>query len=353
MTNTELFPAQPEMLPEFDERTTLHTLCIEDAYKGKDGHYETVMAMMNARAAEGFYGNPAVDLSRERRSIDPLNPSTAWMREHVPGFADWHELVPTAAALAPLYNPLLEVLPNGKPLTPEMQAWMKNGDDAVGIRSRSEVVERVMSSGVLDAPHKQQRWISLGCGAAQSVIGSLQHIRNYEGIVPNVTLVDYQRQALSLANQSAAEAGFSEVVTPLRMNILKPEGIAVHEGEDGPAAETFDVVEAVGIVEYLKSEAAVYAYDQVIETRTNMVGITGFLRNAYELVKPGGMLVVGNMRDTHPQLGFTLNTIQWPHIQPRSVGQMAQLIRAAGIDGKLDIYCPDDTVYAIYVIHKD
>ena len=40
------------------------------------------------------------------------------------------------------------------------------------------------------------------------------------------------------------------------------------------------------------------------------VNAATFLANAAQLVKPGGLLLVGNMRDTHPQLGFTLNVVQ-------------------------------------------
>lgn len=67
-------------------------------------------------------------------------------------------------------------------------------------------------------------------------------------------------------------------------------------------------------------------------------------------MKPGGLLIFGNMLDeTHKQLEFTLNTVQWPHIQPRSIDKMLQIISAAGVDpaAAVDIYCPTDGVYAV------
>lgn len=65
------------------------------------------------------------------------------------------------------------------------------------------------------------------------------------------------------------------------------------------------------------------------------------LANAAQLVKPGGLLLTGNMRDTHPQLGFTLNVVQWPHIQPRSIETMQRIVEAAGLGNwRVDVYCP-------------
>lgn len=76
------------------------------------------------------------------------------------------------------------------------------------------------------------------------------------------------------------------------------------------------------------------------------------LQNSYRLNKPGKGMIVGNMLDSHPQFGFTLNTIQWPHIQPRSIDQMAQLFRRAGSNDDIDVYRPEDDVYAGCVVRK-
>lgn len=349
-----------------DERVYVHDMHIVDLFKDTDGNFERVTAQLKQREAEGYYGNPDIDVTRKRPgTIDLENPATHWMYEHLPGFAEWHSLVPTAAALEPLYDPTITTLANGETFTPDMRAWMSNIYDAIGIRSRAEVMESVVVGEVLRNMDTRQRWVSLGCGAAQPVVAALEKIRGYGAPVPEVTLVDYQKQALDLAQEGARKSGFADAVTTRRMNILKTEGIAYrHDSDTGfyrnaissvgkLPAESFDMVDAVGILEYLKPGDWKYAYGKVINTKKGMAGAVRFLHNAYELVKPGGLLVVGNMRDTHPQLGFTLNTIQWPHIQPRSVDEVTSLIREAGLEGRVDAYCPDDGVYAIYVIRKD
>lgn len=365
MTKTELFLSRLNESPYLGERVTLHTKDIKDPYVDNT-EFIYITAQLQEREAEGYYGDSSIDLARKRPgNIDKNNPATRWMYEHLPGFAGWHSLVPQAAALEPLYNPMITTLANGEEFTNEMRLWMSNIYDAIGIRSRAEVMKSVAVEEVLRTPDIKRQWVSLGCGAAQPVMTALEDIRGKGAIVPDVMLVDIQKEALSLAVQGAERAGFAENVTPRRMNILNPKGIAA-EREPGAGfysnmlrmggklpAKSYDMVDAVGILEYLKPGDWKYAYGHVIKTQKGMAGARSFLHNAFELVKPGGQLIVGNMRDTHPQLGFTLNTIQWPHIQPRSVEDMVALIREAGLEGEIDVYCPDDNVYAIYVIRKD
>ncbi len=348
-----------------DRRVTVYDHHVVDPYIDNT-EFVQITAQLRQREAEGYYGDSSIDIARKRPGdIDTNNPATRWMYENLPGFPEWHSLVPTAAALEPLYNPEITTLANGKEFTAEMRQWMSNIYDAIGIRSRAEVMKNIVVGEVLRAPDNRRKWVSLGCGAAQPVMVALDRIRESDAVVPDVTLVDIQKEALTLAMNGAQQAGFADNVTTKRMNILNPNGIAAERDEKAGfysnilrmgnklPAESFDMVDAVGILEYLKPGDWKYAYGNVIKTKRGMAGARSFLHNAFELVTPGGQLIVGNMRDTHPQLGFTLNTIQWPHIQPRSVDEMVQLIREAGLEGQIDVHCPDDNVYAIYVIHKD
>jgi len=108
----------------------------------------------------------------------------------------------------------------------------------------------------------------------------------------------------------------------------------------------------VGILEYLEPNDWTYTYNGVISTRRKQAGAVTFIRNAFECVKPGGVLITGNMLDSHPQLGFTMDVVQWPHIQPRSVAEMLAIFESAGLHGHIDVYLPTDGVYAVYAIRK-
>ena len=342
---------------------SIHEVPTEDRYIDDD--YETITSLIKERMAEGFYGDNSLDLARKRTStIDMENPSTKWMYDNLPGFGNWHSLVPTAGALDPIYRPNITTLPNGKELTPEVRSWLHNIHDAIGIRSRAAQMENIIIDEVLRDPRPEgHQWVSLASGAAQPVFESMNRISESGARVPNVTLVDYDKKALALASKLADEQSHGANVQTKRVNILNKSGIVSRREQFGffrnalssaskLQPENYDMVDAVGILEYLKEDDWEYSYNGVISTKKKMAGARNFLTNAFELVRPGGLLVVGNMRDTHPQLGFTLNTIQWPHIQPRSIEDMVRICNEAGLEGQLDVYCPQDGVYAIYAIRK-
>jgi cyclopropane fatty-acyl-phospholipid synthase-like methyltransferase len=190
-------------------------------------------------------------------------------------------------------------------------------------------------------------------------------------------LVDADRRALSRANEYADQRGVADAIQTIRTNILHQEGINAEfernevpvfavdairrvitnlTGEEHlqtPRYEGYDIVEAVGIVEYLGDEDRPFVYSKVVDSEDEMMaGARTFLKNAYRFVRPGGLLVFGNMLDTHPQLGFTLDVIQWPHVQPRSINSVVKLLDEAGVEGETDVYTPADGAYAIYKVRK-
>lgn len=176
-------------------------------------------------------------------------------------------------------------------------------------------------------------------------------VRELTGAEPQLTLVDLDRTSLRLAHRYAEVAGLQGVRT-WHQNVLGHRSALPARGRHAGRRSAYDVVEAIGLLEYLGREDWVYRYDRVIASRSPLAGAVTFLRNAYDLVAPGGMLIVGNMLTTHPQLGFTLNVVQWPHIQPHSVETMLEIIAAAGIDAQLQVRLPQDGVYALYVVQR-
>lgn len=337
----------------------------EDAFVDED--FEKISELADTLTNYGFHGNSEIDLERERPATqDMSNLSTIWLHENLPGYTDWRETVPTSGALSPLYNPSITKLANGKDFTPEMSVWMRNLYDGIGIRSRAKAMQEIIVKEVISNKDKASNWVSLGSGAADPVFASLEQIKEQGGLLPNTVLVDLYRGSLEAAQSTAESMNIQDSVQVKRMNILGIDGIDYvpdSSSEVSPselfrkgklAAGSFDMVDAVGVLEYLQDEDSRYAYGKEIDMGAKKAaGAERFLRNAYRLVKPGGLLVVGNMRETHPQLGFTLNVVQWPHVQPRSIETMMGVIEKAGItDPEIEVYCPDDEVYAVYAIRK-
>ncbi|GAB3587017.1 class I SAM-dependent methyltransferase [Calidifontibacter terrae] len=307
--------------------------------------------------AEGYYGSESGHLRKRRSGIDFANPATARLIAQAPAVEHWLSLVPTAAALDPAYNPDSFCFPGGVPIDEATREWLRNSADGQGIRSRAAVMRKVLLEEVATSTAPTQ-WLSLACGAAQPVLSTMDETAASGHPVPNVTLADLDKKALRLAVTYAVRHGLADRTQTVRANVLDRQGFGRRGCFPGgsrpsPWLGAFDAVDAVGLLEYLKADDWTYTYNGIIKSRKVLAGAVTFLRNAFSCVKPGGLLLVGNMLDTHPQLGFTMNVLQWPHIQPRSVHEMLTIFGAAGLSGQLNIYLPSDGVYAVYVLRKN
>lgn len=364
MASSELFTHNE--YDRYDSNLRIHDVPVVDPYENADTR-AMVLDKVAELTAMGFYGDASVDLRRTRKGrVDRDNPATKALSDFIPTFSDWHATVPRAEALDPLYNPTKTHLPNGKEISPLLQEFFRNLPDAKGIRSRAVVADMCIEQEALQR-EEPLRVASLACGAAQPIVEVAKRLRDTH-ITPELTLVDYDQAALSYAQQSIDNAELQEGAAIRRMNILQPSGLAHRDAAQQRSfvrriaeatidsrrlpREQYDVVEALGFVEYLKEDDWDYTYRSVITTKRRMAGANTFLRNAYELVKPGGVLLIGNMRDTHPTLGFTLNTVQWPHIQPRSVDEVSAMLRTVSPNDDIDVYLPDDQVYGVYAMRK-
>lgn len=320
-----------------------------------NGAKDDVTEHVNSLINMGFYGDTSIDLDRRRPgNIDFANPATQRLIDEIPSVKDWLDLVPTAAALEPCYDPTMKTYASGKPISDEFRQWFANSSDGRGIRSRAAVFRQVAMYDALSRSTRSS-WLSLACGAARPAISAVAAVREAGGPEPLISLVDVDPGSLDLARQYSAQHGVTSVITR-RMNVLERRGVvpAIPLAGLWPTmpANSYDMVEAIGLLEYLNVDDWQYKYNKVIKTSRRMAGARTFLRNAYRLVKPGGLLVVGNMLTSHPQLGFTLNVIQWPHIQPRGVDEMLILMDEAGVHGDRQIYLPSDGVYTIYTVRK-
>lgn len=341
----------------------IHPVPMRDRYQTQS--HEKVVVELEKLTGMGFHGDCDLNaaIGRQRTRIDDTNPATCELIARVPGVEDWLELIPTAAALDLLYDPSIERLANGKPVSPAVRDWACNILDAHGIRSRGEIVQDILTKQAIDQASlgaTEQQWVSLACGAAQPVCHALRHIKESGNPTPRVTLVDLDRSALRAAQTYAQAMKVKQSIDVRCMNILHPQGLALPavDAQTNVAARAlrrqvglegaaYDAVDAVGILEYVP-EVLLGKGSTVLQ-----VNAATFLANAAQLVKPGGLLLVGNMRDTHPQLGFTLNVVQWPHIQPRSIKTMQRIAGVAGLgDWQVDVYCPDDGVYALYAMRR-
>lgn len=309
-------------------------------------------------------GNPEPDITRKRKSeIDYSNPSTEAFLESAPCARDWLSIMPSASALEPLYDPNISHYSNGKAVSPEAKVFFKNCMDAIGMRNRGKMTSWLIENEASDFDRTEPFTVySLGCGAASPVLEGLKKFSALTGVSPQATLVDIDKNSLSLARRYASELDLDGVSTR-RQNILRQSGIADKPNwfKDNVAMRALlkkgqlqpnqaNVVDAIGILEYLKPEDWPFTYKGVISTEMQMAGAVSFLKNASRLVKPGGRLVVGNMFVDRPQLAFTLNTVQWPHVQPREPKEMKEIFDEAGLPKERTLHVSNDHLYGLYVM---
>ena len=97
-----------------------------------------------------------------------------------------------------------------------------------------------------------------------------------------------------------------------------------------------DVADLLGITEYFDEKSA-----------------TKLLTKAYELVRPGGVMIFGNMLDTHPTLLFNQRIVEWPGVIVRSLDDLVSIAETVAADGVAPkIYIPDDKIYGVVEIAK-
>ncbi len=350
MTDTERRPERAGF--------TVREIVVEYDDPYANDHRARIVGELRALESKGaaHYG---ADSGRQRKrlsAIDHANPATAELVAHYPSVGHWLSQVPTAAALHPLYDPEVATYTSGVPVDEGTREWFRNIADAHGIRSRAAVMRQLLAATAADAG-AGARWLSLACGAAQPIFRSMEEIATTGVPTPRATLADLDMAALRLAAAYARSHGLT--ADTVRLNVLDRRGLAsVPSRWPGVRRRSgwigaFDAVDAVGILEYLQADDWTYTYNGVVTTRRRQAGAVTFVRNAFACVKPGGVLITGNMLDTHPQLGFTMDVIQWPHIQPRSIEEMLEIFEAADIRGHVDVYLPTDGVYAVYALRKD
>lgn len=283
--------------------------------------------------------NPGWDTPRvvDGEVLTGDNPAAAWVYASAT-MREWRaRLVPSAMALYPVQRGGSH-LPSGAPMDEMAHRVLVDSLDAIGIRTRARVMGDVVRRATAEAGPgtcgEPRSWVSLACGAAVPVLDALATLPEAR---VHLQLVDLDAEALAFARSLAAEQGLVEGrdVTLLQRDLVRSvvagTGLLEELGEGRHL-----VVEALGIFEYFTDASCVR-----------------LLRNAHRLLRPGGVLVVGNMLADRPELAFNQRGAGWPRLFPRSTEQLVDLVRRAGLPlERTTVSVPEDGVYAVVDVRR-
>lgn len=249
------------------------------------------------------------------------------MLDSSPTIREWKKWMTTAMALYPLQRPNAPSMLDGTPVDRFAQELFLYGQDSVGIRSRGIIFANLLRQ----RDGRIENILSLACGAAVPECDAMAAMVHK----PTAVFVDMDERALSHLDHIASETGVSrDSYKSVQAHLVKEFMFAQDRHPDMPE-NSFDVVDALGITEYFSDEA-----------------VSLFLKKSYECVKPGGVLVFGNMLDTHPTLQFNKQIVQWPGVLPRSKEGLVRIASQITDGSNVNMYIPEDGVYAVLEIQK-
>ncbi len=169
---------------------------------------------------------------------------------------------------------------------------------------------------------------SLACGAAGPVYNLVNQLSARGHDFSKVILVDSDPMALATAICLGRGQNLENKIDPKLKNLLLDPLTSFIE------PNSVDIIDLLGLFEYLPTE---YGLE--------------LLRKTKDIVKPGGLILFGNMLDKRPQQKFFSNVVKWPTLQQRRISDVIDMIKLSGFDlDNLKIRVPSEGVYGVYAI---
>ncbi len=255
---------------------------------------------------------------------------------------EWARRFPTAIALEPLQrlDEGGQWLRAGK-LDDRSLELFTNMVDGIGLRSRARIYSQQLVEYAQTTNAESLDIVSLGSGAAVPNIEATRRLEADDKAV-HWRFYDFDPQALLFAEKLIGEKNFQYSTFDYGPTWVNPDtGKTEPKGQNylrafGIEDESVDIVDALGLWEYLKPEHA-----------------TKFASKLYAKLKPGGSLIVSNMLPSRPQREFNQRAVGWPGLYLRNDTDLLDIISAAGIDTKqVTMTHSGDGVYVVMEVKK-
>lgn len=171
------------------------------------------------------------------------------------------------------------------------------------VRNRYRLTKSNLAS-MLEFSGNGSTILELAAGTAQAMLETMATLKA-RGIIVYATLVDTDQRSLEEARYLARFLGVEDQIETVVQDLIRY--LRVNHNK-----KHFDVVEMVGIADYLDERQLAFVYH-----RSN------------EILKSGGKLITANITNNFER-EFTHTVVNWPNMFYREMSHMDQVLRSAG-----------------------
>ena len=171
------------------------------------------------------------------------------------------------------------------------------------VRNRYRLTKSTLM-GVLELKGSGARVLELAAGTSQALLETISILKK-RGIIVYATLVDIDATSLEDAKALAKSLGVEDQVETVVQNL-------VSYLKENYKSKQFDVVEMVGIADYLNEKYLAYVYGM-----------------SNKILSIGGKLITANISD-NPEKDFTHIVVDWPSMFYRDIAHMDSVLRQTG-----------------------
>ena len=209
--------------------------------------------------------------------------------------------------------------------------------DGAGVRTRATCAMNEVTNHIVDNYPVGSEVVtaSLACGAASPVLQLMQNLEAQGIGVKQAILADMDAMALASAYSLAERENVADKVSLKLENLVDMQTLAARDLTDFIEPGSVDVVDLLGLFEYFPRPLAISLLEQV-----------------KKVMRPGGIIVFGNMMKDRPQQTFFSDVSLWPPLEQRSLTEIFEIIEESGFNAKDDakIMLPPQGVYAVVSI---
>lgn len=198
------------------------------------------------------------------------------------------------------------------------------------VRNRYKLIRSILSMSIYRVNHlnegREINVLEVAAGSSQVLIKTIAFVKR-KGITVRAKLIDIDDKSLETAKRLAEKLGVLDQIETKTQNLFK----YFSTEDDG---RKFDIVEMVGIADYLTDEQKDFVYG-----------------STYKKLNKGGFFITANISD-NPEREFIHTVADWPDMIYREREEMDKFVSSAGFSKRL-VFKEPLGVYVVAVGEKD